>query len=438
VCNTSQLVRGLAFIAAALLAVGAGAAGCNCSGRAAGAPQAEKQAGRASTKAPREVSRGAARAPLREREVAAPAERVKPPQRCFEGDTPLSPPRSHDALVDRAGARFEAGDYETALVCAEEASQENPDSVEAHHGRALALAQLGQLNEARDAITRALALDPDDPETLAAAADLYVNRLGPSTQLTEIGLTYAERASRILRRGQAPRLAARVALIEGQALNDLGRASEALPRIDAALQLRPDDLETRYERAVAYFEVCKFGEARAGLEWVLKRDPDHAYAHHYLGLTLERTDEAAARLHFARARALRPRDFLPPVAVTPPEFQKLVDEVQAQLPADARAALARVPLEVADLPVLADLTAEEPPLSPTVLGLFRGIPNGATCKPPDGGTIPPQTIVLYRRNLARAVVDRAELKGEIRKTLLHEIGHLNGEDDASLRARGLE
>ena len=431
-------VRGVATIVAALLVVGAGGGGCNCSGRASTPAGGEKQAGRALTKAPREIARGAARAPLRERDVAAVAERIKPAQRCFEGDTPLSPPRSHDSLVDRAGARFEAGDYETALVCAEEAAQENPDSVEAHHGRALALAQLGQLNEARDAITRALALDPDDPETLAAAADLYVNRLGPSTQLTEIGLTYAERASRILRRGQAPRLAARAALIEGQALNDLGRANEALPRIDAALQLRPDDLETRYERAVAYFEMCKFGEAKAGLEWVLKRDPDHAYAHHYLGLALERTDEAAARPHFARARELRPRDFVAPVMLSAPEFQKLVDEIVAQLPTEARASLARVPLEITDLPAIADLTAEEPPLSPSVLGLFRGIPNGSACKPPDGGAIPPQTVVLYRRNLARAVVDRAELKLEVRKTLLHEIGHMNGEDDASLLARGLE
>jgi tetratricopeptide (TPR) repeat protein len=431
-------VRGVACIVAGLLMLGTGLGGCACSRRAPGRAAGEKQAGRALTKAPREIARGSARAPLRERDVAAVTERVKPARRCFEGDTPLSPPRSHDSLVDRAGARFEAGDYETALVCAEEAAQENPDSVEAHHGRALALAQLGQLNEARDAITRALALDPDDPETLAAAADLYVNRLGPSTQLTEIGLTYAERAARILRRGQQPRLAARAALIEGQALNDLGRASEALPRIEAALQIRPDDVETRYERAVAFFEVCKFNEAKAGLEWVLKRDPDHAYAHHYLGLTLERTDEAAARPHFARARALRPRDFLAPVIPTPAEFQKLLDEVTAQLPADAREAIARVPLEVTDLPLLTDLTAEEPPLSPTVLGLFRGVPEGATCKPPDGGVIPSQAIVLYRRNLARAVVDRDELRREVRKTLLHEVGHMKGEDDAALRARGLE
>jgi hypothetical protein len=26
----------------------------------------------------------------------------------------------------------------------------------------------------------------------------------------------------------------------------------------------------------------------------------------------------------------------------------------------------------------------------------------------------------------------------VRKTLLHELGHMQGEDDASLRARGLE
>jgi tetratricopeptide (TPR) repeat protein len=414
------------------------AGGTGCSKRPPRPGAADKQLTSRGGKGARDASRGAARAPLREREATAAADRVRPPQRCFPGDTPLSPPRSHDSLVDRAGVRFEAGDYENALVCAEEAAQENPDSVEAHHGRALALAQLGQLNEARDAITRALALDPDDPETLAAAADLYVNRLGPATQLTEIGLAYAERASRLLRRGQHPRLAARVALLEGQALNDLGRASEALPRIEHALQIRPDDIEARYERAVACFEVCKFGDAKAGLEWVLKRDLDHAYAHHYLGLTLERTDEAAAKAHFARARALRPRDFVAPVALAPAEFQRLVDETIAQLPAEARGALSRVPLEISDLPALADLTAEDPPLSPTVLGLFRGVPEGATCRPPEGTLVPAQAIVLYRRNLSRAVVDLTELRREVRKTLLHEIGHMQGEDDASLRTRGLE
>ncbi|MBI5549751.1 MAG: metallopeptidase family protein, partial [Deltaproteobacteria bacterium] len=45
---------------------------------------------------------------------------------------------------------------------------------------------------------------------------------------------------------------------------------------------------------------------------------------------------------------------------------------------------------------------------------------------------------LDRKNLARAVKTRDELAEQIRVTLLHEVGHLRGEDDTQLVARGLE
>jgi predicted Zn-dependent protease with MMP-like domain len=49
-----------------------------------------------------------------------------------------------------------------------------------------------------------------------------------------------------------------------------------------------------------------------------------------------------------------------------------------------------------------------------------------------------RAIVLYRRNLLRTVKDGPELDQAITRTLLHEVGHLRGEDDGSLRDRGLE
>ncbi len=51
---------------------------------------------------------------------------------------------------------------------------------------------------------------------------------------------------------------------------------------------------------------------------------------------------------------------------------------------------------------------------------------------------PCRSVVLYRKNLARAVKTKDELLEQIRVTLLHEIGHLRGEDDFELAARGLE
>ncbi len=71
-----------------------------------------------------------------------------------------------------------------------------PRSVEAHHNRAIALMQLDRLDEARDALELALALAPDDPETLEAAADLQINQLPPSGDRSALGLEYARRGSR--------------------------------------------------------------------------------------------------------------------------------------------------------------------------------------------------------------------------------------------------
>ncbi len=364
----------------------------------------------------------------------------KPLQRCFPGDTGASPPRPLAEVLDRSAERFDAGDFEGSLACAEEGTRTDPRSVEAHHDRGAALQELGRLDEARDAFARALALDPEDPETLAGAADLWINRLPPSTEHSETGLELARRGSHRVRRGHSERsLAARLALLEGQALNDLGRSREALARLEAAAATvvagSADDQRVRYERAAALFELCRFEEARAGFLAVLAKNPDDAWAHHHLGLALERLgDEAGAEREFAAAQRLSPGDFKPPVLVPPSEFRALVDGEVARLPPLLVADLCRVRLETADLPELDDLTAEEPPLSPTILGLYRGAPLD------DPGADPrdPRTIVVYRKNLGRAVASRDELVAQIRTTLLHELGHVRGEDDDALRARGLE
>jgi predicted Zn-dependent protease with MMP-like domain len=98
--------------------------------------------------------------------------------------------------------------------------------------------------------------------------------------------------------------------------------------------------------------------------------------------------------------------------------------------------LEAVAVAVEDLPALEDLTAVEPPLSPTILGLFRGPSLEEACTAEDGS--PCRAIVLYRKNLGRLARDRQELREQIRVTLLHEIGHLRGLDEDQLRSRGLE
>lgn len=305
--------------------------------------------------------------------------------------------------------------------------------------RADALATLGRTDDARLAYARALAVDPDDPQTLLGAAELYVRRLGGDRDALEAGLEYALRGARAA--GRAPRrdrdTAARLELVAGMAENDLGQSNLALGHLDRAVSARPDDPDAVYERGLAYFELCRFADARRAFERTLKLAPDDAWATHQLGLVLEREGDArGADALLARARRLAPDDFRPDLPVDAAAFRSEVEAAVAALPAKDRAALASVPIEVEDLPDEQDLVAVDPPLSPSILGLYRGPPEGEPCRADDGPKC--REIVFYRKNLIRFVRDRRELTEQVRVTLLHELGHLHGEDDDELRQRGLE
>jgi Flp pilus assembly protein TadD/predicted Zn-dependent protease with MMP-like domain len=332
-------------------------------------------------------------------------------------------------LLEQSGRNFERGRYEDALECAREASRIEPGRVAAHHFRGAALAELGRLDEARTAYARALALDPDDPEVLRSAADLHVRRLGGRDDL-ELALTYVHRAMPRAAKSKDRQLLKELHLLQAMAFDDLGRPGDALAASSRALEFDPHDREARREKGVALFELCRFSESRAELSKLAADEPD-AWAEHYLGLIAERNqDDVAAAAHFAMARKLDPDAFKETAAASASVFQKVVQEEIEKLPPDIRQGLARAQFAVTDLPDVSDLVATDPPLSPGILGLFR--PPGEQAAE---GTKP--VILLYRRNLARAAHDDAELHREVRDTIIHEVGHLNGEDDDQLRDRGL-
>ena len=349
---------------------------------------------------------------------------------------------------------FEAGTLALAYACADVAVELAPQAVEAHHLRAATLAALGRLADAQIAFAMALALDPDDPETLAAVADFYINVLGTrSRDQLGLGLEYARRGSeRASTRRRADRqLRARLLLLEAEAMNDLGSSDLALPRVEEALELVPDWLEAQHERGVSLFNLVRFDEAREAFEAVLARVPEDAYAHYHMGLIAEHTGDAeAARRHLEKARALAPGGIGPTVEISAEAFRAEVAEAIAELDPRDRALLEQVALELVDLPAVADLTAVKPPFAPTIMGLYRGLPVGVdeAAGPGAGervdslaeiaGETPPRAIVLFRLNLARQARTRAELDAQIRKTLRHELGHARGLGEPELRRLGLE
>ena len=226
--------------------------------------------------------------------------------------------------------------------------------------------------------------------------------------------------------------------LEGSALTEAGEPGEALDRLDEALRRAPDHLDAMLERAWALFELCRFEDAARQLDEVEAREPDDAWGHHLRGLLAERRGEAqeAAR-RFGQARRLDPEGFPRPVSVAAAEFERLVEAALEALPEPVRRYLANVPVMVEPIPATEDLTASHPPLSPTILGIFRGAPYGQKASA-DPWSHLPSSIVLYQRNLERFAQDRDELVEQIGVTLLHEVGHFLGLDEEELAARGLD
>jgi len=350
---------------------------------------------------------------------------------------PLEVCRTRGDPLEAARRSYDAGQFEEALSCAAQATAFFPENPQAHSERGAALSALGRFGEAQVAYARALAIDPHHPDALLGAAHLYAVSLPSSREHDELAAVYAERGITTGRNLGDDELVAQFALVSAMAYNDLGQAQDALERTEEVLRLEPANADARYERAVALFELCRFREAKTAFLALLDEADRGAHAHHHVGLLLEREGRwEEAERHFAQARARAPEDFPAPQLLSAEAFRAAVEKAVAELPEDMRRDLDGVPVTADELPAEEDLLGGEPPLSPTILGLYRGPPLGEACGPLEGA--PCRSVALFRRNLARAVSSHQELLDQIRVTLLHEVGHLRGEDDFELAARGLE
>jgi len=350
---------------------------------------------------------------------------------------PLPLCRAKSNPLAAARAFYDKAQYEEALACSAQAAALMPDEAQAHSEKGAALAALGLLEEAQIAYARALALNPRDVDSLLGAAHLYAVSLPANRERDELAAVYAERGLELLEVRSNRKLRAQFALLSAMAFNDLGQAKDALDRAEQVLQIERENAEARYERAVALFELCRFNDAKAAFALLLGDSERSAHAHHHLGLLLERERKwKQAEEHLAMARKLAPDEFSEPQLISKEAFEVEVAKAVAELPLDMRHDLQGIPVAAEELPSSSDLISGDPPLSPAILGLFRGPPLGELCTP--AAHPPCRSVALYRRNLARVAKTREELLHQIRVTLFHEIGHLRGEDDLELAARGLE
>lgn len=123
--------------------------------------------------------------------------------------------------------------------------------------------------------------------------------------------------------------------------------------------------------------------------------------------------------------------------ISPERFEKLVlqaeREVLDQLPPELKADAKQVILEIADRPTPEQLGSLGRG-AVLLLGLYQGVP--LIHRRPNSVLLQPDRITLFRGPIASVCRTEVELQKQIRKTLVHELGHYFGFSEAELEARG--
>jgi predicted Zn-dependent protease with MMP-like domain len=110
--------------------------------------------------------------------------------------------------------------------------------------------------------------------------------------------------------------------------------------------------------------------------------------------------------------------------VDPERFEELVGEALDELPVEFLRAMDNVVV----------LVEPRHPEDPELLGLYEGV--ALTDRSSDYGGVLPDRITLYRDALVEMCADEDELRDEVAVTVVHEIAHHFGIDDATLHRLG--
>jgi predicted Zn-dependent protease with MMP-like domain len=111
------------------------------------------------------------------------------------------------------------------------------------------------------------------------------------------------------------------------------------------------------------------------------------------------------------------------IDVEPAKFEDMVVAALDSLPED----LGRLMRNVA-------VTVEHGPGPPGLLGLYQGIP--LTSRTSQYAGVLPDRITIYRQAISAICGSEAEVVEQVRRTVIHEVAHHFGIDDARLTELG--
>jgi predicted Zn-dependent protease with MMP-like domain len=111
-------------------------------------------------------------------------------------------------------------------------------------------------------------------------------------------------------------------------------------------------------------------------------------------------------------------------------FVKVVEEALDSIPREFRSRIHNVAVLVEDMPPNQPLP-QSGKQRRLLLGLFRGVPTTkrSIFRSPTG----PDYIVLCQKNIEAVCSSEAEVREQIRLTVIHELGHYFGMDESQLK-----
>jgi predicted Zn-dependent protease with MMP-like domain len=108
-------------------------------------------------------------------------------------------------------------------------------------------------------------------------------------------------------------------------------------------------------------------------------------------------------------------------------FTKVIEDVLDSLPKEFRTRIRNVAVLVEDLPPNQSASRS----GRLVMGIFHGVP--MTQKSVFDLSTGPDYIVLYQKNIEEVCSTEAEVLEQIRRTVIHELGHYFGMDEDQLK-----
>ena len=114
------------------------------------------------------------------------------------------------------------------------------------------------------------------------------------------------------------------------------------------------------------------------------------------------------------------------------QFEKLVAEAVDGLPKKFRERIKNVAVLVEDFPsreIMEDMRLRSPW---DLFGLYHGVPLDR--RDSYYGNVPPDVIFIFQKPLERYASTEDEIRDEVQATVIHEIGHYFGFNEAELRA----